>query len=100
MSDVPLKFQFLLPSSQVQALDTDRDKTYIIENLLRRATLDAWKWLFKNYSQNDVVETVIISTSLSKRDVMLWSVLYDIPQKDIACLQTKSRAGLSSSWAY
>lgn len=100
MSPVPQKFQFLLPSSRVQSLDVKRDKVYIIENLLKRATLDAWRWLFQSYSTQDLIEVVKNSINLSKRDVMLWSLMFDIPQKEIKCLQTKSRAGLNSSWQH
>lgn len=103
MSDVltvSQKFQFLLPSSRVESLEVERDKAYIIENLLKKATLEAWRWLFQSYSTQDLIEVVKNSTNLSKRDVMLWSLMFDIPQKEIKCLQTKSRAGLNSSWAY
>ncbi|MEX0896352.1 MAG: hypothetical protein WDZ94_05490 [Patescibacteria group bacterium] len=100
MSNIPRQFQFLFPSSQVSELRIDKDQNFIIESLLKNATLEAWQWLRKTYSAADIGAVVKSSQNLRKKDVMLWSLVLDIPHKDIACLQTKSPAGLSSSWAY
>ena len=100
MAKVPSSYQFLFPSSQVSTLDSTVDKIYIVESLLRNATLEAWQWLLQNYTKEEVATVVKTSTSLSKKDVRFWSILLTISPKDIACLQTKSQAGLNSSWAY
>lgn len=100
MAKVPNSYQFLFPSTQVSSLDSIVDKTYIIESLLRNATLVAWHWLLQNYTKEEIAKVVKTSTGLSKKDVRIWSILLNISPRDIACLQTKSRAGLNSSWVY
>ncbi len=100
MLKVPQNFQFLLPSSRVSNLDVQKDKTYIIENFLKNSTLEAWKWLLQNYSKNEITEVIKSSKNLRKKDVLIWSLMYNIPTKEILCLRTKSPAGLNSSWAY
>lgn len=98
--NVPRTFQFLFPSSPIDALEIQRDKTYIIETFLKNASLDAWQWMTRVYTKNDIVTVLKIATNVRKKDVMLWSNLYNVPESEIACLQPTFRSGLKSSWAY
>lgn len=100
MSQVPSRFQFLFPSDVVSELKIQQNKPYIIATLLKNANLSAWKWLLANYSRQDIIQTIKTATDLKKKDVMIWSNYLNIPTQDIICLQTKSQAGLKSSWAY
>ena len=100
MLTVPNHFQFLFPSSQVNQLETARDKTYIIDTLLKNATMPAWKWMMQTYSSQEISSVIKITKTLKKKDVMIWSSYLDIPPESILCLQTKFPAGLKSSWAY
>ena len=97
---MPDTFQFLLPSSRVEDLDADRDKNYIIESLMRGSSLEAWRWMNSVYKNSDIIDVLKTSTNLRKKDVVLWSNFYNVPEGEIACLQTTSRSGLKSSWAY
>jgi hypothetical protein len=100
MKTVPTDFQALFPSSPVENLEPELDKVYIIETLLKNASLKAWRWMLANYSSAEISSVIKQAKSLKKRDVLLWSYLLQIPQEEILCLQTKSPAGLNSSWVY
>ena len=100
MKTVPTAFQALFPSSQVENLEPERDRVYIIETLLKNASLKAWRWMLANYTAEEISSVIKQAKNLNKRDVLLWSYLLQIPQEEILCLQTKSLAGLNSSWAY
>lgn len=52
---VPKKFQPILWSVDVKHLDMQKDKGYIINQVLIYGTLDEIKWLFDNYSKREVV---------------------------------------------
>jgi hypothetical protein len=100
MKIVPTAFQALFPSSPVENLEPERDRVYIIETLLKNASLKAWRWMLTNYSSAEISSVIKRAKSLKKRDVLLWSYLLQISQKEILCLQTKFPAGLNSSWVY
>jgi len=97
---IPQEFQPLFPSSPVSQLDAQRDKFYIIESLLRHATLSAWQWLVHQYSAEDIRQVLRVAKNLRKKDVMIWSLYLHIPLSQIACIQKKSPPGFKSSWAY
>ncbi|MEP7166571.1 MAG: hypothetical protein ABI758_01170 [Candidatus Woesebacteria bacterium] len=100
MSSPPQDFQFLFPSSPVQDLLAERDKTYIISTLFRNATLPAWQWLVQTYSKEEMSTVLKTTKTLRKKDVMIWASYLHIPTTEIVCLQTKSQTGLKSSWTY
>lgn len=100
MQTVPKQFQFLFPSSSVERLSVERDSFYIIETLLRNATLEAWQWMLRMYLAQDIMHVIRTSSNLRPKDVMLWSSYFDIPLSEISCIQTTSHHGLKNSWAY
>lgn len=97
---VPEAFQPLLPSSLISNLSASNDKFYIIESLLKNATLQAWQWMFKQYSASEIVAVLKQSKLLKKKDIVLWANYFKIPYSQFVCLQTKSQAGLKNSWVY
>ncbi len=88
---LPRQFQPLFPSTEVTKLEPQRDKKYIIQELLKNSTLEGWKWMFKNYSNQDLVNVIKNSRSLTGKDVSLWMKYFNIPANEIRCLQTKSQ---------
>ncbi|NCN82398.1 MAG: hypothetical protein GW947_00360 [Candidatus Pacebacteria bacterium] len=97
---LPKSYQYLFPSSSTTELDVQRDKTYIIETLLKNASLEAWQWMTKTYSKNDITSVLKSATNLKKKDTEIWSIFYKVPKSELACLQPTFRSGLKSSWAY
>lgn len=97
---IPHHFQALLPSSPVESLDIQKDKTYIIESLLKKSTWQGWQWMLSYYSPEEITEVISISRALTPKDVMLWTHFYNLNPKDIACLQKKFPPTHSNSWAY
>ena len=96
----PKSFQYLFPSSEIADLEVQRDKTYIIETLLKNASLSAWQWMLQVYAKNEIIEVLKSGTNLRKKDVALWSNFYKVPESEIACLQPTYHSGLKSSWIY
>ncbi|PIR60423.1 MAG: hypothetical protein COU67_02215 [Candidatus Pacebacteria bacterium CG10_big_fil_rev_8_21_14_0_10_44_54] len=97
---LPKSYQHLFPSSSITDLRIQRDKTYIIETLLKNATLEAWQWMTKTYPKSDIIAVLKSATNLKKKDVQIWSIFYKVPISELACLQPTFRSGLKSSWAY
>ncbi len=99
-TSVPSDFQAFLPSSPVENLDIVRDKRYIIQNLLKKANIDAWKWMLSSYTNQDIAQVVADSPQLKPKDVMFWIHYLNLPKDQISCLQTKFLSTPSPSWKY
>src|SRR4030067_1709089 len=97
---VPQDFQAFLPSSPVSNLDPQRDKWYILESLLKNASLEAWQWMLKTYRDEDIIHMVKTSRILIPKDVMIWCHYFHIPSSEVKCLQPKSPSTPRSSWPY
>ena len=54
MSRVPKKLQGVLWSRDVSSLDKEKDKNYIIHQILAYGTWDDLKWLFKTYKDDEI----------------------------------------------
>ena len=59
MKEVPKRFQPLFWSCDINKLDLDENKSYIIHQLLRFGTLKDISWLFKTYGKKLVTEIFV-----------------------------------------
>ncbi len=100
MNKVPQELQALFPSTQIQNLDAQKDKNYIIQTLLKNSTLDGWKWMIKEYSSADIAETVKNSRVLTPKETHFWCYYLGIPQKEVLCLNKDLQKMPRTSWAY
>ena len=55
----PASLQGVLWSVNVQQLDMQKDKEYIIHQLLNYGTMEELKWLFTTYSKKEIIETFV-----------------------------------------
>ena len=51
---IPKHLQSVLWSTDVQKLDSEKDKTYIIHQVLIYGTLEDIRWLFQTYSKQEI----------------------------------------------
>lgn len=82
---MPSEFQTLFPSAPIENLDTERDKFYIINSLLKRASGQAWKWMVHTYSTQEIIDVIQHSPDLHPRQVYVWSYYYNIPYQELVC---------------
>lgn len=92
--------QVLFPSSNIRHLDTQRDKNYIIQTLLKNSTIDGWKWMLEEYTSEDIAFVLKSSKLLTPRETYFWSYFLGIPQNEILCLKQDLRKTPKTSWAY
>lgn len=55
------ELQGVLWSRKLKNLDLDRDKNYIIHQILAYGNIEQLAWLFKNYSREEVIEVFLSS---------------------------------------
>lgn len=56
---IPKRLQPILWSCNIKQLDLERDKAYIIHQILIYGTLDDFKWLFKAYSKKEIIDVFL-----------------------------------------
>ena len=54
LSKIPQSFQGILWSTNVKNLDLERDKVYIVHQVLEYGDLDEIAWLFRMYSRKEI----------------------------------------------
>ena len=58
---LPKKLQSVLWSVNIDNLNLDRDKYYIIHQILSFGSLDEISWLFSNYPKKEIIEVFMVS---------------------------------------
>lgn len=56
---IPNRLQAILWSQDVYSLDLEKDKIYIIHQILSHGNIDDIVWLFKKYRKNDILGVFI-----------------------------------------
>ena len=58
-SKIPKSLQWVLWSADVNHLDKEKDKYYIIHQILIYGGIEEIKWLFSNYSKKEIVDVFL-----------------------------------------
>lgn len=59
MSQIPSSLQSILWSVDVKHLEPDRDKGYIIHQVLNYGSFVDLRWLLQTYSKNDIIDVFV-----------------------------------------
>lgn len=81
----------------IDALNMEKDSSFIISRILEEGTFDDNKWLFQTYSKSQIVSTITSSKLISKLTANFWQKVLNI-QEPIRCLQISSQNTLSKRW--
>lgn len=73
---------------------------YTIERLLEIGDEQAVKWVFRNFERVQIEKTVRGSRVLSEKTANFWSIILDIPRKEILCLQPDYLKQRKAIWPY
>ena len=90
MSSVPEKFKPIFWDTSLDSLDTKEHKRYIIERILEFGDEEAYRWMFANYSDEDIIDTVKKSRRISRKTAIMMANFYKIPKEEIRCLKEPS----------
>lgn len=68
---------------RVEELDTEQHKYAIIETLLERSDLEAWRWMVKTYTEEDIIPVLRRSCLLTPPSRSFWSLFFhiDLPER-------------------
>ncbi|HBQ51035.1 TPA: hypothetical protein DD690_03570 [Candidatus Daviesbacteria bacterium] len=80
-------------------LDFERSKTFILKRVLDRGDNQTLKWLFQNYTKEDIKELILTTRDLSAKTANFWADYLHIAHNQVPCLQkpySRIQFGLSS----
>lgn len=87
---VPAQFRVLFWDTDLEAIDVEKHKIYIIERLLDFGDEDAYRWLFKVYSDTAIITVIRESRRITPQTAMMMANFYGLPQEELRCLKTAS----------
>ncbi len=73
---------------------------YIIERILELGDDAAVRWMFRRFSQDQIVQTLRRSRSLSRKSALFWADILNVPRKSIRCLSKRSLRPFGPIWPW
>ena len=87
---VPSRFRALFWDADVETLDVEKHKTYIVERILEFGDEDAYRWMFGTYADEEIIAVVRKSRRISPRTAAMMGNFYRIPREELRCLELAS----------
>ena len=81
-----------------ESLDTKADCFFIIERLLEHSDDRSFFWLLNNYSDQQLLEVIKNSRSLSRKTGYFWKSYFSLKEGELKCLQPLSHRAGARSW--
>ncbi len=72
-------------------LDEKNNWHEIIERILEYGDLEANRWIYCSYPEEQIAQVVKGSRQISQRTARLWQNLLRIPEEEVTCLKTSCR---------
>ncbi len=80
------KLKHLFWDTDISKIDPQKNKYFIIERVLRYGFGEDVKLIISAYSKDDIVHVVKTSRVIDRKTARYWSIHFDIPEKEILCL--------------
>lgn len=81
-------------------IDKTKNSRFVIERILEYGEKEAVRWLFKNYSLNQIKEVVSKTRSLSSRSLFFWVLLLNLNKRRVKCLKKSYLERRKIFWPY
>lgn len=80
----------------LDALDPERNKRFIIERILARGDVDDVRWAKSHYGDEDLKETLIASKSLDRKSLSFWCSYFNFDAS--ICISKPSLLKRAAFW--
>ena len=84
----------------IKKLDPQKKPYFVINRLLDKGNLEAVRWVRKNYSEEEIKETLYRIRDFNTKVGRFWSLFLKIPQEKVACLQPSYLKLRRQHWPY
>ena len=71
--------------TDINTLDLDKNRVFIIERLLNVGNEKTLSWVFENYSINSVRDAVQTSRGLSLKTARCWQNYFNLKEEEMRC---------------
>lgn len=90
MGSIPHEFKPIFWDTDIDSLDKEKHKKYIIERILEFGDENEYRWMFKNYTDEEIIDVVKKSRRISRKTATMIANFYNIPKEEIRCLKEPS----------
>jgi len=80
----------ILWDTDINTIDIQLKKFAIIERILNFGRPEHLRWLFKNFSREDIINVIKTSSNLDKKVANFWAIHFNIPPEEILCFSKPS----------
>src|SRR3989344_3420607 len=87
MSKLPKSFEKYFWDVEVSKLDLEKKHSFVIQRLLDKGDDEAVRWVRKNYSEEEVENTLTTFRDFDPKIASFWALFLNIPRERIPCLQ-------------
>ncbi|GAB4218620.1 MAG: hypothetical protein Fur009_0200 [Candidatus Microgenomates bacterium] len=84
----------------VKKLDPKKHPYFIIARLLDKGNIKAVRWVRRNFSEEEIKETLKKYRDFSLKSAYFWSLIYKVDSSQIKCLQEPYRTMRKTLWPY
>lgn len=81
-------------------LDPSQHPKYVINRLLDKGNLEGVRWVLRNFPRDAITDTIKNMRDFSPRSSRFWAKYYNIPEKEVRCLQPSYLTMRRMHWPY
>lgn len=87
MTKIPSEFREYFWDVDFNKIDPQRSPQFIIKRILNRGSIKAIKWLFNNFSDQEMIDTIMISREFAQISAIFWADVFKLDKSKIKVLQ-------------
>lgn len=97
---IPKSLYYYFWDVDVKKLDPEKYPYFVIARLLDKGNIKAVRWVRKNFSEEQIKETFFRIRDFNAKTGRFWSLILNIPEKQIKCLQPLYLKMRQTHWPY
>jgi len=97
---LPKSFSRYFWDIKIRDLNPQKNSQYIIQRLLEKGDEKAVRWLRKKFRRTELIKAIKERRGFSSETVNFWASFWQIPVKQIKCLQKHYRKQRRAHWPY
>lgn len=84
---IPAKFAGYFWDTEIGKIDLKNHRDYVIERVLEYGSVEAWKWLKKQYTEEEIVQVLKTSRRISLRSGKFFARYYKLDPQELLCIR-------------
>lgn len=85
---------------EFKKLDIQKHKVYVLRRILEYGDEKAVEWMQKNFKKSEIKNALCNYRGYSRKSANFWSIILNIPRKEILCLKKRKPCEEEKIWPY